>query len=319
MSGRDPITPEQQAAREAFLKELDALPSSPNSDLSSASLNPGDLRSLEKLKQEMGADFVGAEDWQAILGKSVSGEFAPPAELISFLGEDCKFVEGKKIYQTHMLCFIPETLDESIYSINQLAELANGLPPVGKQEKVVYEGWRLSAGASLYPGKPIEGGRYVVLPKKEIAEFLTTDNRKKTASVQEEIFNSKPDKYANRGYEIGDAGGVSAALIMRYLKAVKGGIEPEKARLFNKWMYLRCSDDFTNSSGTACRAAVGFFALGLAVDYDFDGRANDVLALAVLRNFPPPERSVGGFINNLIIGFRILGRLTGLTSDDVKT
>ena len=293
MSGRDPITPEQQAAREAFLKELDALPSSPNSDLSSASLNPGDLRSLEKLKQEMGADFVGAEDWQAILGKSVSGEFDPPAELVSFLQEECKFVEGKKIYQTHMLCFIPETLDGSTYSINQLADMANALPAIEGQSKVVWEGdgnkrnaWRLNDGASLYPSNPIEGGRYVVLPKKEIAEFLTTDDRKKTASVQEEIFNSKPDKYANRGYEIGDAGAVSAALIMRYLKAVRDGVEPEKARLLNKLMYLRCKDSFTNSSGTACRAAVGFFlAGGLDVSSSFDGDADGHLALAVLRNF----------------------------------
>ena len=106
MSGRE-ITPEQQAAREAFLKELDALPSSPNSDLSSASLNPGDLRSLEKLKQEMGADFVGAEDWQAILGKSVSGEFAPPAELVSFLQEECKFVEGQKDLSDSYAVFYP--------------------------------------------------------------------------------------------------------------------------------------------------------------------------------------------------------------------
>ena len=292
MSGRDPITPEQQAAREAFLKELDALPSSPNSDLSSASLNPGDLRSLEKLKQEMGADFVGAEDWQKIFGKSVSGEFAPPAELISFLGEECKFVEGKKIYQTHMLCFIPETINGKTYSINQLADMANALSAIEGQSKVVWEGnnreaWRFNDGASLYPSNPIEGGRYVVLPKKEIAEFLTTDDREKTASVQEEIFNSKPDKYKDRGYEIGDAGAVSAALIMRYLKAVRDGVEPEKARLLNKWMYLRCSDDFTNSSGTACRAAVGDFnANGLNVDFNYDADAIDVLALAVLRNFP---------------------------------
>ena len=284
MSGRDPITPEQQAAREAFLKELDALPSSPNSDLSSASLNPGDLRSLEKLKQEMGADFVGAEDWQAILGKSVSGEFAPPAELVSFLGEECQFVEDKKVYQTHMVCFIPETLDGSTYSINELAAFANQLPPEEEQSSVVWENdFRKTAN---FANKPIEGGRYVVLPKEEIAEFLTTDNRKKTASVQEEIFDSKPDKYEDRGYEIGDAGAVSAALIMRYLKAVRDGAKPEKARLLSKWMYLRCSDDFTNSSGTACRAAVGHFdAHGLDVSYDCDDFADDVLALAVLRNF----------------------------------
>ena len=139
---------------------------------------------------------------------------------------------------------------------------------------------------AFYPGKPIEGGRYVLLPKEEIAEFLTTDDRKKTASVQEEIFNSKPDKYKDRGYEIGDAGAVSAALIMRYLKAVRDGVEPEKARLLNRWMYLRCKDAFTNSSGTACRAAVGhFLAGGLRVVCFYDGHAVGSLALAVLRNF----------------------------------
>ena len=117
---------------------------------------------------------------------------------------------------------------------------------------IIKSAWRLNDGASLYPvtpSEPIQGGRYVLLPKEEIKEFLTTDEVKKTASVQEDIFNKNPDKYANRGYEVGDAGAVSAALIMRYLKAVKGGAKPKKARLLNKVMYLRCKDEFTNSSG----------------------------------------------------------------------
>ena len=75
-----------------------------------------------------------------------------------------------------MVCFIPETIDGAEYSINQLAELANGLPPEEGQSKVVYEGdnksaWRLNDGASLYPSEPIQGGRYVLLPKEEIKEF----------------------------------------------------------------------------------------------------------------------------------------------------
>ena len=73
------------------------MPRSPAvSSLSGASLSQEDLRSLEKLKQEMGADFVGAEDWQKIFGKSVGGEFALPAELISFLNKDCQFVDNKR-------------------------------------------------------------------------------------------------------------------------------------------------------------------------------------------------------------------------------
>ncbi|MCB0318459.1 MAG: hypothetical protein KDD56_06855, partial [Bdellovibrionales bacterium] len=77
----------------------------------------------------------------------------------------------------------------------------------------------------------------------------------------------------------------SAAFIMRYLKATKGGMEPDKARLLNKWMYLRCKDAF-NYNGRACRAAVGRFdARGLGVNYDYDDGAGVSLALAVLRNF----------------------------------
>ena len=55
-----------------------------------------------------------------------------------------------------MLCFIPETLDGSTYSINQLADMANALSAIEGQSKVVWEGdgnkrnaWRLNAGASL--------------------------------------------------------------------------------------------------------------------------------------------------------------------------
>ena len=276
-------TSEHLANLEALDKHLaETMPRSPAvSSLSGASLSQEDLRSLEKLKQEMGADFVGAEDWQNLLKVSAEGAFEPPVELINFLNQDCQFIDNKKIWQTHMVCFIPETIDGSTYSINKLAEMANALPPEDGQTRVVYEGWRLNDGASLYPSEPIAGGRYVLLPKEKIREFL-----RKKAAVQEDIFNKNPDKYANRGYEVGDAGAVSAALIMRYLKAVKGGAKPKKARLLNKVMYLRCKDEFTNSSGAACRAAVGLFdSNGLNVSCFHDVIANDNLSLAVLRNF----------------------------------
>ena len=292
MPNQPDISKEQLAAnRKALLEKLiteqPARRPEQTTDLSSASLSKEDLRNLEKLKQLMGVDFIGAEDWQKIFGKSVSGDFAPPAKLISFLNEDCKFVPGKKIHETHVVCLIPETLDGKPYSINDLSALANALPAKEGQTRVVYEGsnnekdaWRLNAGASLYPSQPIKGGRYVLLPKEEIREFL-----EKNAANQQVIFDASPDKYKARGYEIGDAGAVSAALIMRYLKATKGGMEPDKARLLNKWMYLRCKDAF-NYNGRACRAAVGsYYASGLDVYYDYDDDADGGLALAVLRNF----------------------------------
>ena len=68
-------TSEHLANLEALDKHLaETMPRSPAvSSLSGASLSQEDLRSLEKLKQEMGADFVGAEDWQNLLKVSAEG------------------------------------------------------------------------------------------------------------------------------------------------------------------------------------------------------------------------------------------------------
>ncbi|MCB0318625.1 MAG: hypothetical protein KDD56_07695, partial [Bdellovibrionales bacterium] len=155
------------------------------------------------------------------------------------------------------------------------------------QTKVVYEGrnnekdaWRLNAGASNYPSQPIKGGRYVLLPKEEIREFL-----EKNAANQQAIFDASPDKYKARGYEVGDAGAVSAAVIMRYLKAVKGGMELEKAKLLNENMLLRCKDAFICRDEGAHAVVGGFKVNGLDISLSNDLFAHIFQALAVLRNF----------------------------------
>ena len=87
------------------------------------------LRLKLKELEAKGFRFIGEKIWNECLG--AVGEVSPlPEDIIHTLNSPCPWVEGKKVFETHMLVLIPATVNGNPLTINSIEELVKS-PKMG--------------------------------------------------------------------------------------------------------------------------------------------------------------------------------------------
>ena len=194
----------------------------------------------QKVIEQYGA--FGKKKWEQYFGDSGIEPILPP-NIQEILSATCPIYPDKKVYETHLLTLIPQTVNEQPLTLKTLGEFVQK-PLQGPATKYSY----LSLGE--YKDPPVPASHWTLLSRDVIL-----NSRNKRYAAQQELVPQYP------GYEIPH---ILDATVSIFMEHVQSG-----TRLYSDkpYTYTRCQEKYNAS----WQLAVGGFAAGgLAVHYDLD-------------------------------------------------
>ena len=166
------------AEREAGLAAMEAILNSvPDSALASPS--------FEAVRALLAQNYLGPEVWRTVFGANLNLREVPalPAGLLEILNEDCKFKPGKKVHETHLLVFVPETVNGEALTVNSLKARAGD---------ALF--WKHDRPDFWFQGEPFANtgakGHWALIPK-----YLVPGSLGKDYPEQTEILKSNHHQY----------------------------------------------------------------------------------------------------------------------------
>ncbi len=214
------------------------------------------LRLELKELEAKGFRFIGEEIWNQCLGDV--GEVPPlPEDIIQILNSPCPWLEGKKMFETHMLVLIPATVNGNPLTLNTIGVLVK-TPKMGNKTEYQYIGEDLK----IEHGSIAIEKSYWVLMTKDVLEGSRGKSRKNQLALAA----------SQTGYQAPTLREAIFSIFMRYVS--------KEERLFSKdpWTLTCCQEQ----SRDGRKSVVGAFApAGLYVSYCYD----DFFGVAALRKF----------------------------------
>src|SRR5258708_619998 len=86
---------------------------------------------VEYLKSENDDFLFGERDWETLVGRVAPAPALPP-NIEAILQGPCPFFPGKKVKETHLLVYMPTTVNEQPLTLERLGELAKRYFPGSK-------------------------------------------------------------------------------------------------------------------------------------------------------------------------------------------
>lgn len=225
------------------------------------------LNGLPQAISKMVVDYLeeypsfGESEWTTLCGRVDPAPSLPP-DFSDLWNRPCPIYPGMKISETHMLVYIPATVDGKPFTLKKLGEIAKRFFPQNDK------GFR-----SIWPGVVDELGdksiksRWVLMTKD-----VLPGSRNKSYAEQQKIVARLAKK--SLGYKVPDTLEAATCILAQYFF-------DSKTRLFNNepWTYTRCEEKIQGY-----QTVVGAFApAGLDVcssDFDYDH-----IGIAALRKF----------------------------------
>jgi hypothetical protein len=203
----------------------------------------------------------GESEWTTLCGR-VDPAPSLPHDFSDIWNGPCPIYSGKKISETHMLVYIPATVDGKPFTLNKLGQIAKRFFPQNDK------GYR-SIGFHIVDelgDKPIKS-RWVLMTKDALP-----GSRNKSYAEQQNIVAKLADK--SLGYEVPDTLEATTCILVQFFY-------DSKIRLFNDkpWTYTRCKENVQGYQ----MVVGGFAPAGLYVD--FNGYDCDDIGVAALRKF----------------------------------
>lgn len=233
-------SPIDQAARDVLARSLTFLPAK---DLVQASLVDHKFNQITSRSDFWNpiirTSVFGKEEWEKYIGDP--GEVPPlPKGWEKEALKPCEIWKGKRFYETHMLLFIPKTINGQPFNLNTLSELVQK-PLAGNATKFSYIWDQIIA---QFGDKTVDEGQWVWITKDVIPG---TGN--KSYAGQEAIVTGK-------GYEVPSLLPLVTAIFMNYI--VKGTF------LYGQtpWTFSRTLEQINGDH----LVAGGFAAAGLDVN-----------------------------------------------------
>lgn len=223
--------------------------------------------SFDRVKEIMGKNYIGPEDYKEIFGVTDLGVAPSIPEWITpeILESECTITQdGRLVKETHRLVFIPATLDGEAHTIMTLKERAAKKCEELKRGMAFYD-------TDWYKDEPFANtklleGKWVLMPEAVLPGTL-----KLNFNQQEKIVK------ATTNYETIDALSLATVLMMNLLK--------NNRYLFRPGTWGWCNDEPSPKVGSGQRVFLGYFhAGGLLVNLHDVGHRLAHLGRAVLRN-----------------------------------
>lgn len=200
------------------------------------------LKKQAALQALFGRNLLGAAAWKQSLGVEVNRPPPLPMHVTEeFVHSDCPLHPGKKIKDTHLLVYIPQTVNGEFYSVYKLESLC----AEGKLTSVLRWGRAFSAWtSSRWSRETPEQSEWILVPKGDpdpgsVPRYKHF--RDKTLSDQLNVY----DRYYKQDYRAATALEVITALTLNFLS--------NDERLLSD-CYLR-----TGTEAPGGRAVVGMF------------------------------------------------------------
>jgi hypothetical protein len=203
---------------------------------------------VEPYRELMRERFIGAEEWKSKFGEQVVAGPLPKDLSLELLNRFCPLTDDgqTRVYESHVLIWIPEQLKAEDLTVNRFAEFGNEVVENG-QEPVIWQGNQGDAARQAEVYNQTKTGHWALVPLE-----LLPGSKGKSFVDQEPVLTSFKQKPNCENYETAEARDLALALGMTYLLT-------GEREFANFWGF--CAE---NSSGF--RAALGFFyATGLDV------------------------------------------------------
>jgi hypothetical protein len=196
-----------------------------------ASTSPELSVALKRVKVCLGANYIGPEAFSNFLGFEDVGVVPPlpPTITPELLEAKCPiFKNGQRIKDTHLLVFIPQTVDKEPFTINALTErtkikqLKTLFPDEPPSTKIfTFQPWYHE---EEFANTSVANSRWMLMPKRELPDSID-----KTAEEQDRLLLEYPGYETPRAIEL---------LTMLVINLLQNG-----ERLFKEPnLYLACSD-----------------------------------------------------------------------------
>jgi hypothetical protein len=212
----------------------------------------------------MNTTIFGKEQWKQHYGDP--GDVPPlPKELINSLNGPCPIYKGKNFSDTHIVVYIPATINEMPLTVNRMEELAKSPKSSINPTHFDYIWPRLR---NEFGKQPIRGGYWLAMIKEPIPETLGKTYEEQIAYLKRHC----------AGYELPETIDVIICIFMNY---VCSGMNQE--RLFGRmpWRLTRCAEMVGD-----LQAVVGGFAPdGVDVCYFFYDSSYEFVGIAPVRKF----------------------------------
>jgi len=219
------------------------------------------------LKANNGCIF-GAREWETLFGK-VGPAPVLPLNIENIWQSQCRAFPGKKVHETHMLVYIPTTVDEKILTLKSLGEIAKRhFSTIDAGYGYIWDPIVAELG-----NMAIEKSCWVLMTK----DVLPESRRKNYADQQTMVDALAQRSFAT--YEVPRALEAAVCILAQYF----GSHTASKTRVFGDslWTYTRSQDKVRGHD-----VAVGGFApAGLSVDYFTAAYVDDRIGIAALLKF----------------------------------
>lgn len=188
------------------------------------------LNGFPKAISKMVVDYLeefpsfGESEWTTLFGRVDPAPPLPP-DFSDIWNGPCPIYSGKKISETHMLVYIPATVDGKPFTLNKLGEIAKRFFPTNDN------GYRdIWSGIVDELGDKSIKSRWVLMTKD-----VLPGSRNKSYAEQQKIVASLAKK--SLGYEVPDTLEAATCILVQYFS-------DSKTRLFNNdpWTYTRCKE-----------------------------------------------------------------------------
>jgi NLR family CARD domain-containing protein 3 len=189
------------------------------------------------------AEAFSKRQWERFFG-DVGEEPPLPPDIVKIWTSPCPFWQGKKVFETHLLTLIPQTVNGQPLTLDSLGELIQH-PKEGEATKYEYYYGDLK---KQYGEQPVGASHWVLMTRDVIP-----GSRNKSYKDQQQFVVK-----AGKGYAVPNILDATAAILMAYF--ARG----ERLYGKNPWTYTRCQEEvgvFQSVSG-------GFGPAGLSVNYN---------------------------------------------------
>ena len=157
-------------------------------------------------------NFIGGDDWGKIFGSEFKDGQAVPQDLINFLQQKSVFNPSKKVWEDHMVCWIPAGI-----SIDGFME--TWVPRIQAGYNKDYAKLRGSRTKGSHTAKASVGNEWVVMyvGSRKTDNGVIPNSRRNKWDAQVEVFNGY-NREAGGVYEIPEVKPVLISTLVRYIK-----------------------------------------------------------------------------------------------------